>query len=115
MKILITGSSGFIASAIIEALLLEGHQVIACARSRRNLPASPALRFQPVDLVSHTQMDAWLPLLEGVDAVINCAGILTEQHAGDFDVIHIEAPQGSGRGLKGADRFKLVPTPFADA
>lgn len=39
-----------------------------------------------------TQASDWSPLLAGVDAVVNCAGILREGRRGDFDRVHYQAP-----------------------
>ena len=93
MKVLLTGANGFIASAIIESLLATGVEIIACARSNKNLPSSPSVVFQHADFKQLCTKSDWLPLLNSVDAVINCAGILREQQTGDFELIHNEVPQ----------------------
>lgn len=93
MKILLTGANGFIGSAILERLLAAGHHVTACARSRRNLPASEQLSFLQADFTQMLAPEAWAAHLAGVEAVINCAGILRERRRGDFTRIHEQAPQ----------------------
>ena len=45
-----------------------------------------------IDLQQLTSPQAWLPLLEGVDAVINVAGILRETGRQRFQTIHYDAP-----------------------
>ncbi|MEZ5462253.1 complex I NDUFA9 subunit family protein [Dokdonella sp.] len=92
MKILVTGANGFIGSVIVESLLRNGHDVLACCRSRRNLPASNRVQFVPIDFSMKAGSTDWPALLEDVDAVVNCAGILREARRGDFERIHVEVP-----------------------
>ncbi|MGH2709051.1 MAG: NAD-dependent epimerase/dehydratase family protein, partial [Actinomycetota bacterium] len=73
MKVLVTGGTGFIGSALLEALASRGHELRVLSRD----PA-PKLARLPA---SATAM-AWDPLagpppseaIEGVDAVVNLAG-----------------------------------------
>ncbi|AKS41250.1 NAD-dependent epimerase/dehydratase family protein [Wenzhouxiangella marina] len=92
MKVLVTGAGGFIGSAIAERLLSAGHEVRACARGPGNLPASDRVERRAVDLNEMLTPEAWLPLIEGVDGVVNAAGILRETRRGDFERIHCTAP-----------------------
>jgi len=92
MRILVTGAAGFIGSGVGERLLAEGHELVACARNRGNLPGCERLSLRPVDLTQMLSVEDWVPLLAGVDAVVNAAGILREQRPGDFERVHHEAP-----------------------
>lgn len=92
MKVLMTGAGGFIGSAILERLLAGGHQVVAWARNSDNLPNHPDVLFRPVELNKLLTPGGWVPLLDNVQAVINCAGILREHRGGDFERIHHTAP-----------------------
>ena len=105
-----TGAGGFIASAIVERLLAAGHRVVACARSRRNLPAADGVEFRAVDMRRYLDRADWLALLDGVDAVINCAGILRERRGGDFAAVHERAPKALAAACqaKGVRRFIQV-------
>jgi uncharacterized protein YbjT (DUF2867 family) len=76
-QVLLIGVTGFIGSAVLARLASEGIAVIGAGREA-NTPATRRLGVQAwrtIDLGAAATGD-WLPVLEGVDAVINCAGIL---------------------------------------
>lgn len=93
LKIVVTGANGFIGSAVIEALLQANREVVAICRSSRNLPASSRIHLHQADLSRYLHEEDWLSALAGVQAIINCAGILREKRAGEFQVIHEQMPQ----------------------
>lgn len=108
MKVLITGANGFIASGLVEALLEAGHSVVACARLRRNLPDTPRLSFVGLDVRDYLQPQAWQSLVDGVDAVINCAGILRGRGDGEFEQVHFLAPQALARACQVVGNVKFI-------
>jgi nucleoside-diphosphate-sugar epimerase len=83
MHVLVTGAAGFIGSHLCERLVADGHRVVGVdafvdyyARSvkERNLHGlrlEPAFSFHELDLRS----DPITPLLDGVDVVVNEAGM----------------------------------------
>lgn len=77
-KILVTGSSGFIGSALTTALTEAGHSVRAASR-RPHGTASPP-RVEWVQLPDLEQEVNWAPLLENVDIVIHLAAIAHRSH-----------------------------------
>ncbi|HXV24480.1 MAG TPA: NAD(P)H-binding protein [Alphaproteobacteria bacterium] len=93
MRVLILGANGFIGSRILGRLLSEGHQVRAAvrdpARLRRRFPAIEAI---PVDLNRFVKPDDWRVSLEGIEAVINCAGALQSSRTQRLAAIHRDAP-----------------------
>lgn len=90
MKILVTGCSGFIGQRLAAALLAEGHGVL-CA-GRRAAPLGADARFVRKDFYRDVTPDAWAPCLDGVDLVINAAGIIAARRADDFELVHVRGP-----------------------
>ncbi|MBV8339497.1 MAG: NAD-dependent epimerase/dehydratase family protein, partial [Candidatus Eremiobacteraeota bacterium] len=73
-RIGVTGASGFIGTALVEALLGRGDQVIAFSRGG-NLPASLGrARIELLDVTSQGCVPALAAALEGLDAVVHLAG-----------------------------------------
>jgi uncharacterized protein len=67
VKVLISGSSGFIGSALVDRLTASGHQVIRLVR-REVPPGQEAVRWEP----SRGRIDG--AALEGVEVVVHLAG-----------------------------------------
>lgn len=84
MRVLVTGASGFIGSAVMEALARRGHEVIRAGRGSHS-------QVQ-VDFASAPSREWWRSKLAGIDAVVNAVGILRETRAQSFDALHTRAP-----------------------
>src|SRR5438046_2124936 len=72
MKIAVIGGTGLIGSAIVAHLLGRGHTVISMSRS----PDPSSSDFRKVDISKATSPSYWLPHLNGIEAVVNCAAAL---------------------------------------
>jgi uncharacterized protein YbjT (DUF2867 family) len=90
MRVLLTGATGLIGSAIAARLLGGGHEVVAVAR--RTGPARPGLRWIAADMRQARMPADWAPYLEGVEAVINCAGVLQDSVSDSTAAAHAEGP-----------------------
>ena len=88
MRILVTGASGLIGSHLRRELLDQGHEVTAVAR--RPLPDGRG-SWVGLDLAQASSAD-WKTVLAGVDAVVNCVGILRESSGQRFDSLHHHGP-----------------------
>src|SRR3712207_5231194 len=79
LRILLLGATGFIGSAVAARLAQQGHEVIGVARTvdaaARRLPVT---RWISLDLRRAGRAEDWLPHLEGIGAVVNCAGALQD-------------------------------------
>ncbi|WP_020560111.1 NAD-dependent epimerase/dehydratase family protein [Thiofilum flexile] len=80
MHILLTGASGFIGQTLMQALQAQGHTV------------KPIARRYGYDFNQLTTADAWLPLLDSIDGVINSVGIIGQTRTQSFQVLHTQAP-----------------------
>lgn len=93
MRVLLTGANGFIGAHLIAALIAAGHDVVAAVRNPSALAARfPAIDTLFADMNRDTTPAAWLPRLAGVDAVVNCAGVLQGGRGQDMAAIHAHAP-----------------------
>lgn len=111
MRVLVTGGSGFIGSAIAEALLAQGHTVLSVGRSQpEGFKNCSQLSYQTLNFNQATSAEQWQPLLSDIDAVVNCAGILREHRSGDFNRVHIGAPLALAEACvkQGIQRFVQI-------
>jgi uncharacterized protein YbjT (DUF2867 family) len=94
MNILLTGANGFIGRYLLASLATAGHCVIPAVRrpsETDRLLRKP--RSITVDFNRDIRLEDWVPRLSGIDAVINCAGILQARPGQSIDAIHANAPK----------------------
>ena len=92
MRILLLGANGFIGRELGAALHARGHAVVPGVRRGPRPPAFATEAAIEIDLARDCDAGTWLPRLRGVDAVVNCAGILQERGPGRAEAIHVRAP-----------------------
>ncbi|WP_426701799.1 complex I NDUFA9 subunit family protein [Rhodanobacter sp. Col0626] len=92
MRVLVTGAYGFIGAHIVAALTAAGHQVVCAVRNARRDSRFSGLAAVACDMAHDSRSEDWLPRLEDIDAVVNCAGILREHGDDTFAAIHEQAP-----------------------
>ena len=92
MRVLVLGATGFIGGAAGTRLLEAGHEVRAVARpgTGRTLPS--AEEWVEIDVSRAVRPDDWLPHLQGVDAVLNCAGAFQESLRDSIAGVHADGP-----------------------
>jgi uncharacterized protein YbjT (DUF2867 family) len=88
MRVLLTGASGFIGSAVAEALARRGHTVVRVLRR----PPAGAHDVVQADFAQVPSRAWWYSRLTGIDAVVNTVGIIREQHGQTFAALHTQAP-----------------------
>ena len=98
-KVLVLGGAGFIGRHAVAALLDEGVEPVIGTRfpgplGKREPPHPDAANApqREVKLERLTVSDDWLPLIEDVDAVLNCVGILRQRGKETYDLVHHRAP-----------------------
>lgn len=79
-KVLLTGATGFIGRALAVKLQQSGYEVRPLARSLGN------------DFNRMLSPEDWGPHLQGIDAVINTVGIISESPRQRFETLHHLAP-----------------------
>ncbi len=91
MRILVTGANGFVGAEIVRHLIAEGHEVVGAVRNvedlQRRLPGVQPVR---ADFAEMREADDWQPLLDGVDAVVNCVGVLEEGGRDSLNAAHVD-------------------------
>lgn len=94
MNVLLTGANGFIGRYLLATLIGAGHRVIPAVRRPAETDALlPAPASIAVDLNRDIRLQDWTPRLIGVDAVVNCAGILHGRPGQSIRAIHAAAPK----------------------
>lgn len=87
--VLVLGAHGFIAGFVIAALRARGWRVLRGVRDPARILHADE-RF--CDFTAMTAPGDWREALQGVDAVVNAAGILRERGRQRFETIHVAAP-----------------------
>jgi uncharacterized protein YbjT (DUF2867 family)/uncharacterized membrane protein YhaH (DUF805 family) len=109
MRVLLTGATGFIGSAILARLMTDGHEVIAVTRSagastRRLFPT----KWVELDMARATRPRDWLAHLTQIDAIVNCAGVLQDGGADSTDAVHRAGPAALFAACEGSGVRRVV-------
>jgi uncharacterized protein YbjT (DUF2867 family) len=108
MRVFVTGASGFIGRHVVAALLQRGHEVLAGIRNPARFPEMPGVTPIAVDFTRDLAAEAWLPRLAGVEAVVNCVGIIAEEGRNTFEALHTRAPIALFEACRRAGVQKVV-------
>src|SRR5690606_20445781 len=91
MKILVTGSTGFIGRHIANSLVVAGHDVLCVVRNRALASETfPYCTLIEIDFARASRAEDFFPHLAGVDTVINTVGIFTELGSQTFKALRSE-------------------------
>jgi uncharacterized protein YbjT (DUF2867 family) len=87
VRIFVIGASGLIGSAAVARLTAEGHHVLAAGR---RVPDAGLVEvaWVRVDVARTTDPADWMPHLAGIDAVLNCAGVLQDSPGDSTAGVH---------------------------
>lgn len=92
MRILVLGATGFIGSAAVARLLAAGHRVRAVTRpGSSQIPRDETDRVG-IDIARAIDPADWMAALDGVDAVLNCAGVFQDSPRDSTAGVHAEGP-----------------------
>lgn len=107
MRILITGATGFIGSALLDALQRNGHQLVACVhRTDGRIPAG--IEIEQVDFMRDIDAAIWQPRLIGIDVVVNAVGILRETPRAQFEALHHLTPRALFQACESAGVKRVI-------
>jgi uncharacterized protein YbjT (DUF2867 family) len=108
MRILVVGAYGLIGGYVTQRLLAEGHEVVGVGRdleaARRRFPS---VRWVRADL-RRIDAETWAGMLEGVEAVVNCAGALQDGPRDDLAAVHVAATRALAEACAKAGVRRLV-------
>src|SRR3954453_20493636 len=93
MRVLVLGGTGFLGRHVVAALDARGHEVIV--GSRRHAPADAPPDAPPRRIARFedlTEPARWMPVIDGIDAVINCVGVLRDRGRATYERVHLVAP-----------------------
>ncbi|UVK53229.1 SDR family oxidoreductase [Mesorhizobium sp. AR02] len=89
MKILVLGGYGLIGDAVVGRLLRDGHHVTGLGRDVQDAGRRrPAVCWIAADMSKLLAAEDWLPVVAGIDAVVNAAGALQDGPRDRLDAIH---------------------------
>ena len=90
---MILGGTGFIGRHVAAALHASGTQVLIGSRQpSRHVQDFVYAQFRQARFENLHHHDTWMPLIDGVDVVINCVGILRQRTNESYDGVHHRAP-----------------------
>jgi uncharacterized protein YbjT (DUF2867 family) len=109
LRILLIGATGLIGSAVAARLKREGHEIVGLSRGEaaaaRRLPVD---RWVRLDLREARDEAAWLPILSGIEAVVNCAGVLQDNVRDSTAAVHRDAPAALWRACQRAGVRRVI-------
>ena len=74
MRVAVTGAAGFLGANVVNALLEEGHEVVAIDRVASDLVSDPTVSWVSADVLDPAQMRA---ALEGVEVVYHLVAVIS--------------------------------------
>jgi uncharacterized protein YbjT (DUF2867 family) len=106
MRVLVCGSSGCVGRAVVAALRWRGYAVVETTHR----PAATSDTAIALDFMQPVAPARWAERLRalGVDAVVNCVGILMPTGAATFERVHSAGPIELFRGAVAAGVTRVV-------
>jgi uncharacterized protein YbjT (DUF2867 family) len=87
MRVLVVGVTGLIGSAIAARLAFLGHAVVGASRGRPRGRLVPMTHIA-IDVARAVDRSDWLPHLQGIDALVNCAGVFQDSPRDSTEGVH---------------------------
>ena len=105
-RVLVLGAGGFIGRHVFAALIDAGYEPVGAVRRKTEFTrVFPDHRSVVCDLSKDVTPDVWHARLQGIDAVVNCAGVLSDRHS---QAVHVAAPAALAAACERAGVRRLV-------
>lgn len=110
MRVLIVGAYGLVGGYVTARLIRDGHEVVAVGRdvaqAKRRFPQA---QWASAEL-GRTPVGEWARLLDGADAVVNCAGALQDSPRDDLRAVHVDGLEAlvAACAMAGVKRFVQI-------
>lgn len=108
MKVLVTGASGFLGGHVAEALSARGDAVRALVRKTSNRKHLESLKGVELFEGSVEQVDRVREAVDGVDAIVHCAGIVKARGLDEFFAVNVGGTSNLVEAARQANRGKAV-------
>ena len=92
MRVLVLGATGFIGAAVAVRLRASGHRVAAVARPRPRRVIPAGQEWIELDIARALRTADWVSHLDGIDAVLNCAGVFQDSPRDSTAGVHAGGP-----------------------
>jgi uncharacterized protein YbjT (DUF2867 family) len=107
MKVLVTGSTGYVGHYIVKALLAAGHGVVSVSRDAAKSKTASGAKLEVFKNVEYRMADVsngngLKEAMNGVDAVIHLVGIIAEKGLQTFQRVHIDGTRNVLEAAKAA-------------
>ena len=110
VNVLVLGGTGFIGRHAAAALHAAGLNVtIGSRHPERHQNRYAYAAFRQVRFENLLNSVAWKPLLDNIDVVVNCVGILRQRPLESYDDVHHRAPSALAAACSGAN-IRLIHT-----
>lgn len=91
-RVLVLGAYGLIGASVSRHLEHHGYSVVGMGRNRRAMQAAHVPKtWLAHDISTLTSANDWQPILQDIDAVVNCAGALQDGPKDDLETLHVTA------------------------
>jgi uncharacterized protein YbjT (DUF2867 family) len=108
MRVLILGASGLIGSTVAARLALEGHEIVAVTKRNDPAPSLVPITKVTVDIARATRPADWMSHLSGIDAAVNCAGVLQDSPRDSAGGVHVDGAAALFRACQQAGVRRIV-------